>query len=137
MFFHQLYASGFVTSPNYPDNYPDNLQRIQTIRVEEGQILFLHFIAFNLPYKWSCSGSDQLTIEDGDGTTLMKKACGSLYAGKIDLGTGVNIGSLLPPNITSTSNTVKLIFKTDDSDARSGWSVAWRAVTPGWFQTKV
>ena len=135
MFSHQLCTSGFVTSPNFPDNYPGNLQRIQTIQVEKGQILFLHFITFDIPHKWYCS-TDHLTIEDGDMTTLLKRACGSSSEGKIELGDGIKIGSLLPPNITSTSNTVKLIFKTDDDDtgSRSGWNVTWRAVAPGWSQ---
>ena len=140
MFSHQLCTSGFVTSPNYPDNYPGNLQRIQTIQVGKGQILFLHFISFDLPHKWFCS-TDHLTIEDGDGTTLLKRACGSSSEGKIEFGDGMKIGSLLPPNITSTSNTVRFIFKTDEDDTgwswtrtRSGWSVTWRAVAPGWSQ---
>ena len=58
---------------------------------------------------------DHLTILDGDGTTLMEKSC----------------GSSLPAAITSRTNSVTLIFSTDDSYAKTGWSVNWTAVTPG------
>ena len=52
---------------------------------------------------------------DGDGTTLMEKAC----------------GASLPTNITSASNTINMLFKTDGSGSTEGWSVSWVAVTPG------
>ena len=57
---------------------------------------------------------DHLTIRDGDGTTLMKKRC----------------GSSLPANtIISTSNRVELYFMADYyGDMNSGWSVSWSAV---------
>ena len=100
--------------------------------------MLIHFIAFDLPHKFYC-GLDHLTIEDGDGTTLMRKGCGSTSSGNVDVADSATWGSLLPPNITSTSNTVKLIFKTDEDDtgSRSGWSLAWRAVEPGWSQQRV
>ena len=107
-------VTGVVTSPNYPDNYPNDLQRTETIQVEEGLILSLEFNAFNVEYGSTCD-YDHLTITDGDGTTLMEKTC----------------GSSLPNAITSITNSVKLLFITDDSGAYSGWSVNWAAVTPG------
>ena len=77
-------------------------------------ILSLQFTAFDIEADSTC-GYDHLTITDGDGTTLMEKSC----------------GSTLPSDITSTSNIVKLVFITDSSDTRPGWSVSWSAVTPG------
>ena len=113
-----LLTTGEVTSPNYPDNYPDNLEKIETIQVEEGLILSLQFTAIDIQLDSTlcpdCS-CDHLTITDGDGTTLMEKSC----------------GITLPSDITSTSNIVKLVFRTDSGVTWSGWSISWSAVTPG------
>ena len=35
------------------------------------------------------------------------------------------------PDITSRSNIVNLVFSTDGSVTKTGWSVSWSAVTPG------
>ena len=107
-------ATGNVTSPNYPDNYPNGLERTETIQVEQGLILSLQFNAFNIQSHSTCR-YDHLTITDGDGTTLMEKSC----------------GSTIPADIRSTSNIVKLVFSTDRSGTRTGWSLSWSAVTPG------
>ena len=109
-----LLATGEVTSPNYPDNYPNNLEKTDTIQVEQGLILSLQFTAFDVESHSTCD-YDHLTITDGDGTTLMEKSC----------------GSTLPANITSTSNIVKLVFITNWRTTRAGWSVKWSAVTSG------
>ena len=103
-----------VTSPNYPDNYPNNHQKTDTIQVEEGLIISLQFTAFDIA---NFESLDYLTITDGDGTTLMEKSC----------------GNSLPASIRSTSNIIKLVFITDfyNGDPYSGWSVSWSAVTPG------
>merc|ERR1719500_732127 len=107
-------SEGEVTSPNYPNNYPNGLLKTETIQVEEGLILSLQFTAFDIESHSTCA-YDHLTITDGDGTTLMEKSC----------------GSSLPATITSRTNSVTLIFTTDDSYAKTGWSVNWTAVTPG------
>ena len=114
-----------MTSPNYPGNYPSNLEKTEMIQVEQGLILSLQFTAFNIEYysdEW-CPGCscDHLTITDGDGTTLMEKNC----------------GNSLPAAIRSTSNVVNLVFRTDSSVTFSGWSVSWSAVTPGECQQHV
>ena len=109
-----LFNTGEVTSPNYPNNYPNGLKKTQTIRVEEGLILALQFTAFDIEYDSDCY-YDHLTITDGDGTTLMEKSC----------------GNSLPADIRSTSNVVNLLFITNGVITRTGWSVSWSAVTPG------
>ena len=108
------FATGVVTSPNYPDAYPNNLEKTETIQVEEGLIISLQFTAFDIESHSTCR-YDHLTITDGDGTPLMEKSC----------------GSTIPADIRSTSNIVKLVFITDNTGRRTGWSVSWSAVTPG------
>ena len=86
------------------------------IQVEQSLVIFLQFTAFDIEVGGSSCPYDHLTITDGDGTTLMEKSC----------------GSILPADIISTSNIVKLLFSSDDWNGfYSGWSVSWRAVTPG------
>ena len=123
-----------MTSPNYPDNYPISLLKTEWIEVEQGLIVTLQFTAFDIESSSTC-GYDHLTITDGDGTALMEKSCGSTSGG-VFVG-GQSIGNTLPADITSTSNIVKLVFKTDSSSTRPGWSVSWSAVTPGECQKHV
>ena len=96
---------GVVTSPNYPDKYPNDLRNTTTIKVVKGMIVALKFTAFNVEIEsWDDSCPyDHLTIKDGDGSTLMEKTC----------------GQSLPENLVSKSNVVKLYFTTDDSVAES------------------
>ena len=114
------FATGVVTSPNYPGNYPNNLEKTETIQVEEGLIISLQFTAFDIEPDSTCH-FDHLTITDGDGTTLMEKSC----------------GNPIPAAIRSTSNIVKLVFITDVWGTMTGWSVRWSAVTPGECQQHV
>ena len=114
-FLQTLLATGVVTSPNYPDNYPNSLEKTDTIQVEQGLILSLQFTAFDIHTWYYTCGYDHLTITDGDGTTLMEKSC----------------GNSLPAAIRSTSNIVNLVFITSRAGTSSGWSVNWSAVTPG------
>ena len=113
--FFLIFHTGVVTSPNNPGNYPNNLDKTETIQVEEGLIISLQFTAFDIDDSSSTCRNDHLTITDGDGTTLMEKSC----------------GNSLPAAIRSRSNVVNLVFSTDGGVTYSGWSVSWSAVTPG------
>ena len=70
--------------------------------------------AFNLETNSVCSW-DYLTMTDGDGTTLMGKTC----------------GTSLPNNITSVTNVIEMVFRTDGGTTGEGWSLSWRALLPG------
>ena len=116
-------ATGVVTSPNHPGDYPNNLEKTDIIEVESGKILRLEFTHFAVRYNSPCR--DFVKITDGDGTTLMDNSCGfsdrnpssSIY--------------FLPPNITTRSNRVEIFFHTDGGGRQPGWSLSWSAVTPG------
>ena len=144
----KLFALGVITSPNHPGNYPNNLEKTETIQVEQGLIILLEFNAFDIDlssylknpdydsndyhfnyYDYDSPDCvwDYLTITDGNGTTLMEKSCGSSIYGDAVIG-HENIYSSLPPAIRSRSNTINLMFTTDVRGTRTGWSVSWRAV---------
>ena len=139
-------ATGEVTSPNYPNNYPNGHLKTETIQVGQGLVISLQFTAFDIDPSWSDPPACRygyMTITDGDGTTLMEKSCGPTSDGNIVRGDQKTMrwvvdSSSLPPNITSTSNVVKLVFVTGSlSTTRTGWSLSWSAVTPGESQKYV
>ena len=120
--------TGVLASPNHPGNYPHNLNKTETIRVETGRILRLEFTYFAVYVGGSISTctSDFVKITDGNGTNLMNKSCG--YS---------NIPQnhawyFHPPDLTSFTNTVHVSFLTGSSNPSAiGWSLRWTAVTSG------
>ena len=93
-----------VVSRNYPGQYPNNLEQVETITTEAGKVLVLDFTIFDIELHSNCN-YDSLTIVDQDGTTLLEKSC----------------GNILPAQITSRTNEVHLTFKTDHSVTKNGW----------------
>ena len=134
-----LKASGVVTSPNHPDNYPRNLDKTQTIEVESGKILRLEFTAFAVEaYDISTCPYAFVKITDGDGTTLMDNSCGHSSRDPSDSDNSCGYSDhpssslyFLPPIITTKSNRVEIFFHTGGDGTESGWSLRWSAVTPG------
>ena len=121
-------ATGVLTSPNHPDNYPNNLDKTEIIEVESGKILRLEFTHFAVRVSCitTCS-CDFVKITDWDGTTLMDNSCG--YSDDRDPS---DFDYFQPPIITTRSNRVEIFFHTDgDEYTRTGWSLSWSAVTPG------
>ena len=117
VFLQKALSTGVVTSPNHPHDYPNGLNKTETIQVEEGLALRLEFAAIDIQYNGDspCINWDYLRIRDNDGTILMKEKC----------------GSVLPPNITSLTNIVHIDFHTDSDTTRTGWKITWSAVKPG------
>ena len=119
-----LLTEGVVTSPNYPNYYPPNLEKTVTIRVETGKVLRLEFNKFAVRSCDNCT-CDHVEIKDGDGKTLMDKSCGdsSISSSSSD--------HFQPPVIVTNTNTVEIFFHTDAKNSKPGWSLSWVAVTPG------
>ena len=118
-----------VTSPNHPNNYPNDLQKTNRIEVEEGLVVAMQFTAFDVEFHSTCS-YDHVTIKNGDGTPLMEKTCSTWRRPGIYTG-GQYIDSSLPAAVTSTSNIVEIYFHTDANVSYSGWRLTWTAMTPG------
>merc|ERR1711971_828752 len=117
---------GVVSSPNFPNRPPSNLDKEYTIEVEQGLVLRLEFTEFYLDYGWGyiekegkygyvCDGCSHLTIIDGDGTTFLEKFC----------------GGRLPVTILSKSNKVTLLFHTPEKvNVNDEWRFEWIAEKP-------
>ena len=106
-----------MTSPNYLENYPNNLNWTTTITAKEGMVVELEFTAFKTDLGW-----DTLTILDNDGTVLSKERSGDCW----------------PPKMWSRTNVVHLQFVTDsDWYTRTGWSAKWASVAPTGFNSNL
>ena len=118
LFHFKHLCTGEFSSPPYQEQ--PYMEKRDALQVEQGQIFELHFTAFEIECKY-----DHLTITDGDGTILMEKSC----------------GTILPANITSTTNIINIMFSSysvqlflgDDRRSKklTGWKLSWRSVEPG------
>ncbi|XP_030748736.1 cubilin-like [Sitophilus oryzae] len=87
--------NGFVASPGWPNNYASNASCDWTISIGPGNVISLNFLNFDIPESEYCN-SDYLEIREESET------------GKL---IGVYCGNTVPANITSTSGTMSLVFK--------------------------
>ena len=85
-------TSGVLTSPNYPERYPNDLIQVEKIQVPEGNTIWLIFTDFE------CEDVDIVSITDGDGTQLNSDS-----------------GEAWRKQIFSNTNTVEIVFNADDS----------------------
>ena len=102
-----------MTSPNYPDLYPNNHHSTQTIQVAEGKIIKMTFIEFHTEL------GDSVEIMDGDGTNLTP-LCKRGLRGSFH---GCLSGALTV--FTSNSNIVNVTFHTDNIGQSTGWKLEW------------
>ena len=116
---------GDVTSPNFPHfNYPNNLEKTQTIQVESGKVLRLEFTHFAVEWEPTCQ-YDYVRVTDGDGTILMNNSCG--YS-SVDPSES---NYFQPPVINTKTNSTSIFLRTNSLRTDPGWRLSWLAVTPG------
>ena len=118
--------TGVVTSPNYPSggNYPNNLEKTQTIQVESSQVLRLEFTHFAVEWEPTCQ-YDYVRITDGNGMILMNNSCGYSSVDPSEP------NYFLPPVMTSLTNVTSIYLRTNSLRTDPGFSLSWVAVTPG------
>ena len=109
---------GALTSPNYPEKYPNNATNTQTIRVPEGKrirILFTLFEVGSTSYG-SISKVDYVTITDKDGTKLAHH----------DVHSRLGIwASDKEKETVSNTNTVFVTFVSSEFLNYDGWRLEW------------
>merc|ERR1711990_1069862 len=102
-------TSGEMKSPNFPNDYPSQLHQRKTIQVAKGKVINIHFTDFEVEHPGQF---DYVEITDGDGSRL-----GRFSADQNDG----------PPDVTSNTETVHVLFHTDEATAKRGWRLEWSA----------
>ena len=75
------FTNGVITSPRYPQNYPNNLDITWLIQLPLGQYIEINFIEFNLGSKGRTCGNnllsylDSLTFYDGNSAFIHRYDC--------------------------------------------------------------
>ena len=110
---HEVEADkGFVTSPNYPNNYLNNLDTQTVLTADKGNVLELTLVTFEL--ERDLSGKcrfDRVEIWDGKGR--LGVLCGSLPGGK---------------KFMSRDNRMTVKFHSDASETQKGFKASWKEV---------
>merc|ERR1712223_720139 len=91
-----------ISSPNYPDNYPNGAHFYYLLTAQPGQTIEISFTDFETEecrYDW-------VVIVDGDGSELLPKSCGSQIPEKIE---------------TKTNLAILVFFSNDYDDVNKGF----------------
>eukprot|EP00794_Sanderia_malayensis_P015619 gene15619-17196_t len=108
-------TSGLFASPNFPNNYPNNMECVYIIQVAEGKMIELRFDSLRIssPGQDDCK-ADFVKVMDGD--------CVSR------LGESKFCGSVVPSKFESTTNRLCVKFYSDDSQNDQGFSASYQAI---------
>jgi len=107
--------SGVITSPNYPSNYDNNMDKTYSIQVAAGKKIRIMIDEFKLEDKDSSGRCyDYVRITKGDQDLITpNKICGTLHIGRW---------------LTFNSNKINIIFHSDRSVTNKGFKITWEAV---------
>ncbi|XP_029110994.1 cubilin [Scleropages formosus] len=108
---------GFITSPNYPDNYPTNIDCIWVITVPNGESIQIDFMdEFYIEESTNCIW-DYLELRDGAASDdpQIARLCGHQK----------------PTSQRSTGTVMRLRFRTDHSITHKGFKVQYSIATCG------
>ncbi|KAF6722152.1 Cubilin [Oryzias melastigma] len=114
---NDLDPPGYITSPNYPENYPQNIDCIWVIKVPNGEAVQIDFEKeFYIEHTTSCL-YDYLEVRDGStlNSDLVSRLCGSTR----------------PSTQLSTGSAMLLRFRTDASVTHIGFKAKYSIATCG------
>ncbi|KAK6178449.1 hypothetical protein SNE40_013238 [Patella caerulea] len=101
---------GFLTSDNYPNNYPNNENCLYVIRPpSDGRLYKLTFVDFNTE---ECCDKIQVNVLNESSSNNIADGKGSVYS-----------GSSTPPSVLGTA--FSIIFTSDGTKGLKGFSVHW------------
>ncbi|XP_038223026.1 tolloid-like protein 1 [Zerene cesonia] len=103
-------SSGHLESPNYPDDYQPNKLCVWKLTVPQDYQVALRFHSFEVENHDLCN-YDKVKVRDGD----------SMDSPLI----GMFCGHKIPPDIRSTSNKLLVIFESDSSVQKAGFSATF------------
>eukprot|EP00794_Sanderia_malayensis_P004760 gene4760-5385_t len=114
-FRHTIHGTrGVISSPNFPRHYPLNTTVVWLISVRPTNTIQVNFTNFNLEKNKKCI-YDYVFIEEKlmEGGAITRKYC----------------GHRLPPNFTSVSNKIRVVFMSDSlSNVELGFRANWKEV---------
>jgi len=110
---YEIFDSGNITSPNWPNHYPTNLDETYIIIVDTGYGVLLNFTNFDLEGGSGCP-HDWVELEDANGRHLGNKL---KYC-----------GDQAPPPVHTNTNRIIVKFHTDHSVAKTGFRAVWYEV---------
>ncbi|XP_037366570.1 cubilin isoform X2 [Talpa occidentalis] len=111
IYIHDADSAGYVTSPNHPDNYPQNADCIWLLAAPPGKLIRVQFEdQFNIEVTPNCT-SNYLELRDGadSNAPILSKLC----------------GSSLPSSQLSSREVMYLRFRTDNSSAHVGFKAKY------------
>ncbi|XP_026321881.1 tolloid-like protein 1 [Hyposmocoma kahamanoa] len=103
-------SNGHLESPNYPDDYQPNKLCVWRLTVPQDYQVALRFHSFDVENHDTCS-YDKVKVRDGD----------SMDSPLI----GMFCGHKIPPDIRSTSNKLLVIFESDSTVQKAGFSATF------------
>ena len=101
-------TTGVLTSPNFPQEYINDLYQYRRIHVPEGNTIWIRFTDFDVDIG---GRFDTVRVSDKDGTTLFYGA--------------ENSDDDWRTKIVSNTNTVNVLFTTDGVGTDKGWRLNW------------
>lgn len=108
--------SGLITSPDYPDNYPNNAECHWVIQATSNSVIKLIFVDFQMENNEQCN-FDYVAIFDGPtmGDPLISHSCGIRK----------------PPDVASSTHELLVVFKSDFNIAGRGFKAYFFSGTEG------
>ncbi|GAB1597687.1 hypothetical protein Ahia01_000045300, partial [Argonauta hians] len=103
---------GTITSPNYPNSYPNNIYCVWKIIGDEGRKINLTFVTIDVESSENCS-KDYIDVLNG-------KHPGSLSMGK-------HCGQIPALSFRTETNSAIIIFKSDSLTNRRGFLLRYQA----------
>ncbi|KAG1661332.1 Cubilin [Nymphon striatum] len=106
--------SGSFTSPNFPNNYTNNLDCFWHIHLHQIWMrLELNIVSLDLPLSANCSTTDNVEIRDHNST-------GNIL--------GTFCGSNIPGSIDTISNAAYIRFRSDSTKVAKGFNITYKYI---------
>jgi len=110
---HEASENVNITTSNYPSNYPDSFVCSWNIQAAEGKVIRLKFNDFDVEFNRNCR-YDFVQFLDGDGLEFDERLC----------------GDYIPGDVISPGNVMTVVFQSDSSVNRRGFSAQFSEETP-------
>ncbi|KAH9505763.1 hypothetical protein Btru_055724 [Bulinus truncatus] len=113
--------AGVITSPNFPQNYPNSVECNWLITVATDQIIDVRFTHLDLDRYSDQNCMDYIQFYDGP-TQQYPMITNTIYCGYN------NEEAILDISIRSSKNQILVVFRSDGISARAGFSTSYRAL---------